>query len=148
MPQPFDASKEFKNEKVVLVSVPGAFTPGCQAYHVPPYIKNLEKLSSKGVDEVIVIASNDAWVMSAWGKVNGVKGDSKLKFMSDTKTFFSNNHGWAAGMGDRNGRWAMIIEKDGTVSYAENEKDPREVTVSSIFGHSGRYANVVKGLRR
>jgi len=67
--------------------------------------------------------------MSAWGKVNGVKEGSKVMFMSDTKSFFSKNHGWAAGMGDRNGRWAMIIEKDGKVSYAENEKNPREVTV-------------------
>lgn len=76
-----------------------------------------------------VIASNDAWVMCAWGKVNNVKNDDIL-FLSDTKTMFSQNYGWAAGMGDRNGRWAMIIEKDGTVSYAENEKDPRQVTVS------------------
>lgn len=51
-------------------------------------------------------------------------------FLADTKTKFSENYGWAAGMGDRNGRWAMIIEKDGTVSYAENESDPRQVTVS------------------
>lgn len=50
--------------------------------------------------------------------------------LSDTKTFFSKNYGWAAGMGDRNGRWAMVIEKDGTVSYAENEASPREVNVS------------------
>lgn len=50
--------------------------------------------------------------------------------MSDTKTHFSKNHGWDAGMGDRNGRWAMVIEKDGTISYAENEKSPGQVTVS------------------
>ena len=130
IPQEFDASKEFSGKKIVLVSVPGAFTPGCQAFHIPPYLQNLDKLQSQGVDIVVVIASNDAWVMSAWGKVNGVKGDSKILFMSDTKTYFSKAHGWEAGMGDRNGRWAMIVEKDGTVSYAENEKSPREVNVS------------------
>jgi len=70
--------------------------------------------------------------MSAWGKVNGVKEGSKVMFMSDTKSFFSKHHGWEAGMGDRNGRWAMIIEKDGKVSYAENEKNPREVTVRDL----------------
>lgn len=132
MPQPFDASKEFSGKKVVLVSVPGAFTPGCQAFHVPPYLENLNKIAEKGVDMVLVIASNDAFVMSAWAKVNGVKPDSKIMFMSDSKTFFSKNHGWDAGMGDRNGRWAMIIEKDGTVSYAENESNPRQVTVSGV----------------
>ncbi|KAK5000079.1 hypothetical protein LTR28_013180, partial [Elasticomyces elasticus] len=51
-------------------------------------------------------------------------------FMSDTKTMFSQKYGWPAGMGDRNGRWAMIIEKDGTISYAENEKSMRDVDVS------------------
>ena len=51
-------------------------------------------------------------------------------FLADTKSFFSKNHGWAAGMGERNGRWAMIIDKDGTVTYAENEA-PGEITVSS-----------------
>lgn len=48
--------------------------------------------------------------------------------MSDTKTFFSKHYGWS-GLGERNGRWAMVIEKDGTVSYAEVEQSPREVKV-------------------
>lgn len=53
----------------------GAFTPGCQAYHLPPYIQKASELKSKGVDIIAVIASNDAWVMNAWGKVNKVAGD-------------------------------------------------------------------------
>lgn len=133
MPQEYNASKEFAGKKVVLVSVPGAFTPGCQAFHIPPYLKNIEQLGGKGVDLVVIIASNDAFVMNAWGKVNGVKSEAKTLFMSDTKTFFSKEYGWAAGMGDRNGRWAMIVEKDGSISYAENEKDPRQVTVSAFL---------------
>ncbi|KAK1060483.1 hypothetical protein LTR12_000426 [Friedmanniomyces endolithicus] len=130
MPQDYNASEEFKGKKVVLVSVPGAFTPGCQAHHIPPYLNQYSKLASKGVDLVVIIAFNDSWVMSAWGKVNGVTKDSKVLFMSDTKTKFSEQIGWMAGMGERNGRWAMIIEKDGKISYAETEKSPREVTVS------------------
>jgi alkyl hydroperoxide reductase 1 len=100
----------------------------CQAYHLPPYIKNRKAFTDKGVDIVATIASNDSWVMNAWGKVNGVKGDEVL-FLSDTKTFFSKEHGWAAGMGDRNGRWAMVFDH-GKVVYAENEKSPGEVSVS------------------
>ncbi|KAF2773670.1 Redoxin [Teratosphaeria nubilosa] len=130
LPQTFDASKEFKGKKVVIVSVPGAFTPGCQANHIPPILANLDAFIQKGVDLVAVIGFNDAWVMSAWGKVNGVKGDSKIFFLSDTKSFFSKNHGWDAGMGERNGRWAMIADKDGTVTYAANEDSPRNVSVS------------------
>ena len=136
MPQEYDASKEFKGKKVVLISVPGAFTPGCQAFHIPPYLQNLDKIIEKGVDLVVVIAYNDSWVMSAWGKVNGVKGDSKILFMADTKTQLSKSYDWMAGMGDRNGRWAMIVEKDGTISYAEQEKSPRNVTVGYPFYES------------
>ncbi len=113
-PQEYDASKNWSGKTVVLVSVPGAFTPGCQALHLPPFIEKLPELKNKGVDIVAVIASNDAWVMNAWGKVNHVKGDDIL-FLSDTKTLFSKNYGWAAGIGDRNGRWAMIIGSDGIV---------------------------------
>ena len=54
---------------------PGAFTPGCSARHLPPYIEKLPLLKSKGVDIVACIAFNDAWVMSAWGKANGVKDE-------------------------------------------------------------------------
>ena len=86
MPAPFKASEEFKGKKVVIVSVPGAFTPGCQAFHIPPYMENINKIAEKGVDMVVVIASNDAFVMSAWGKVNGATKDSKVKFMSDVST--------------------------------------------------------------
>ena len=53
----------------------GAFTPTCSVSHLPAFIENLSKIKSKGVDQIIVIAFNDAWVMSAWGKANGVKGD-------------------------------------------------------------------------
>lgn len=53
----------------------GAFTPTCSVNHVPGYVQNLPQLKQKGVDVVAVIASNDPFVMSAWGKVNEVKGD-------------------------------------------------------------------------
>lgn len=66
---------EWANKKVVLFSVPGAFTPGCSARHLPGYIENLSKLKAKGVDVVATIAFNDAFVMSAWGKANKIQGD-------------------------------------------------------------------------
>jgi alkyl hydroperoxide reductase 1 len=58
------------------VAVPGAFTPTCQEQHITSYLGNLDKLKAKGVDSVVFIASNDAFVMSAWGKANGIKDDS------------------------------------------------------------------------
>merc|ERR1712036_145244 len=107
-PQEYDANKNWAGKKVVLISVPGAFTPGCQALHLPPYIQKLPELQSKGVDIVAVIGSNDSWVMNAWGKVNHVKGDDIL-FLSDTKNGFAKNHGWTLGPIEMDGgRWSLI----------------------------------------
>lgn len=58
----------------------GAFTPTCSINHVPGYIQNLPQLKEKGVQVVAVIASNDPFVMSAWGKANNVKGDDIVSF--------------------------------------------------------------------
>jgi alkyl hydroperoxide reductase 1 len=70
------SSIEWANKKVVVVAVPGAFTPTCSVNHIPPYLEKLSEIKSKGVDVIAVIAFNDAWVMSAWGKANGIKDDS------------------------------------------------------------------------
>jgi alkyl hydroperoxide reductase 1 len=75
IPIKFDASKEFKDKKVVIVAVPGAFTPTCQADHLSGYIKKLDQLKKSGVDLLIFIAYNDPFVMSAWGKANGITDD-------------------------------------------------------------------------
>lgn len=57
----------------------GAFTPSCSVKHLPAYIENLPQLKAKGVDVVAVVAFNDAWVMSAWGKANGITGDDIVR---------------------------------------------------------------------
>ncbi|KAL8828319.1 MAG: hypothetical protein Q9191_002659 [Dirinaria sp. TL-2023a] len=101
-PQPYNASKEFAHKKVVLFAI-----------------------KSKGVDLVIVIAYNDAWVMSAWGKANNVRGDDLL-FMCDIDLEFSKKIGWTKG--ERTSRYAMIIDH-GKITYAENEPGS-DVTVT------------------
>ncbi|MCJ1485392.1 hypothetical protein MMC06_005566 [Schaereria dolodes] len=127
IPQNYDASKEFADKKVVLFAVPGAFTPGCSVRHLPGFIENLDKIKAKGVDIVAVIAFNDAWVMSAWSKANGIKNDDIL-FMTDPGAKFSKEIGWTAGE-ERTGRYALIIDH-GKITYAEKESSPGEVSVS------------------
>ncbi|KAH8661912.1 peroxisomal matrix protein [Xylariales sp. PMI_506] len=127
MPIKFDASKEFKDKKVVLVSVPGAFTPTCQVTHVTGYIEKLSELKKAGADLVIFIAYNDAFVMSAWGKANDITDDSIL-FMSDDEATFSNSIGWT--LGARTARYAIVIDH-GKVVYAEKEP-AKGVTVSGV----------------
>lgn len=85
--------------------------------------------------------------MNAWGKVNGLSKDSKVLFMSDTKSFLSKDLGWEIGNTGRNDRWAMVIEKDGTVSYVEKEPDFKQVTVSSYLDDSS-WSLYVLGLWR
>ncbi|KAE9380068.1 allergen Asp F3 [Stipitochalara longipes BDJ] len=126
IPINYDASKEWANKKVVLFSVPGAFTPGCSVKHLPGYIENLSAIKAKGVDVVAVIAYNDAFVMSAWSKANGIKNDDIL-FLSDPGTAFSKKLDWT--LGERTARYALVIDH-GKIVYAEKEPG-REVTVSS-----------------
>jgi len=124
--QEYNASAHFSNKKVVLFSVPGAFTPSCTHKHVPGYIENLDKLRGKGVDIVAVLAYNDAWVMSAWGKAFGIENDDIL-FLSDPSTKFTQSIGWTKG--ERTARYAIVIDH-GIVTYAEKEPGS-DVSVSS-----------------
>ncbi|KAI1322387.1 peroxisomal matrix protein [Xylariaceae sp. FL0255] len=122
----YDASKEFMDKKIVLVSTPGAFTGTCSEKHLPGYIENVAKFKEKGVDKIVVIAYNDAYVMSAWGKAQGVQNDDII-FVSDTDTNFSKKLGWLKG--ERTARYALVIDH-GKITYAEKEP-ARDITVSS-----------------
>ncbi|RMZ83740.1 hypothetical protein DV738_g910, partial [Chaetothyriales sp. CBS 135597] len=126
IPQQYPASKLWADKKVVFFALPGAFTPTCSASHLPGYIEKLPALKSKGVDIVAVLAYNDAFVMSAWAKANGVKNDAIL-FLSDPDAKFSKSIGWNAG--ERTGRYAIVVDH-GKVTYAEIEPGKGEVTVS------------------
>ena len=119
VPTTFQSHAEFKGKKVVLVAVPGAFTPTCHMHHIPPFIQNVDALKAKGVQGVYVIAANDAFVMSAWGTEN--KAQDKVIFASDVNVAFSKALGAsldlsARGMGERTGRYAAIVD-DLKISY-------------------------------
>ncbi|KAK5954406.1 peroxiredoxin type-2 [Knufia fluminis] len=130
IPISFKASEEFKDKKVVLFAVPGAFTPGCSVRHLPGYIEKISEIRGKGVDLVCVLASNDAFVMSAWGKVNGIKDE--ILFLSDPDCKFSKSIGWDVGVSpNRTARYAMVVDH-GKVVYAEKEPG-RDVTVSGAL---------------
>ncbi|KIV77075.1 hypothetical protein PV11_08911 [Exophiala sideris] len=130
IPINYNASKEWANKKVVLFSVPGAFTPGCSVRHLPGYIEKLEEIKGKKVDIVAVLAYNDAFVMSAWAKANGTKNQEEdILFLSDPETKFSKSIGW--NLGERTARYALIID-NGKVVYAEKEPG-RDVTVSGAL---------------
>jgi peroxiredoxin len=108
----------FAGKKVVLFAVPGAFTPTCSEQHLPGYVQHADDLKAKGVDEIICLSVNDAFVMKAWGEDRGV-GD-KVRMIADgngdlTKALGLEMDGTGIGFGLRAQRFAMIVE-DGSVT--------------------------------
>ncbi|KAJ7757270.1 Redoxin [Mycena maculata] len=121
----------WKGKKVVLFSVPGAFTPTCHTNHLPPYLQRYDEFKAKGVDVLAVLAANDLFVMSGWARFEGCK--DKILALSDANAKWSAALGLSLdlterGMGVRTNRYAMIID-DLVVKYVEVEPAPG-VTVS------------------
>ena len=109
----------FSGKKVVLVSVPGAFTPTCSMNHLPGFVDHADELSAKGVDTIACMAVNDTFVMDAWGKDRGV-GD-KVMMLADGNGEYARALGLemdasAFGMGSRGQRFAVIVD-DGVVTH-------------------------------
>jgi peroxiredoxin len=122
----------FGKGKVVMFSVPGAFTPTCSARHLPGFVEQAAAIGAKGVAKIVCIAVNDVFVMSAWGKSGGV-GD-KIVMAADGNGEFTRALGLELdatgfGMGKRGQRFAMITENG--VVKALNVEAPGEFKVSS-----------------
>jgi peroxiredoxin len=118
--------------RVVLFSVPGAFTPTCDAKHLPGFIEKASALRDRGVDRLVCLAVNDVFVMNAWGKSAG-SGD-KVVMAADGNGDYTRALGLELdarghGMGMRGQRFALVIE-DGVVRQVHVEA-PGEFKVSS-----------------
>ena len=121
----------FSGKKVVLFAVPGAFTPGCSMTHLPGYVVNADKIKATGVDTIVCMAVNDAFVMDAWGKAQNAE---ELLMLADGNGTFTDAlglelDGSGFGLGTRSQRFAMIVN-DGTVIHLNVEAGPG-VDVSS-----------------
>ena len=107
-----------KGRTVVLFAVPGAFTPTCSMKHLPGFVDKAAEIRGKGVDEIICLSVNDAFVMGAWGKEHGAGG--KVRMVADGNGDFTRALGLEMdasgfGMGSRSKRYAMLV-KDGKVT--------------------------------
>lgn len=120
-----------KGKKLVIFAVPGAFTPGCDKTHLPGYVADAEGMKAKGVDEIVCVAVNDAYVMAAWGEAHGVAG--KVRMLADPQAVFTKAIGMdvdaAALGGTRSKRYSMIVE-DGEVKVLNLEPDGFGLTCS------------------
>ncbi len=131
-PQDISTDQLFKGKTVVLFSVPGAFTPTCDAKHLPGFVQHADAIKSKGVDTIACMAVNDVFVMNAWGKAGGV-GD-KVTMLADGNGDYSKALGLELdargfGMGVRGQRFAIIV-KDGVATHV-NVEDKGQFKVSA-----------------
>jgi peroxiredoxin len=125
-----DPAALFAGKKVVMFSLPGAFTPTCSAKHLPGYVAKLGELKAQGVDLVACLSVNDAWVMKAWAEAHDALG--KIVMLADGQAAFSKALGIDTeipGMGTRSRRGLFVIE-NGVVKSAEVEQ-PGKFEISS-----------------
>ncbi len=106
-----------KGKTVAIFAVPGAFTPGCSKSHLPSFIDAQDELKSKGVELTICIATNDAFVMEAWGRTSG-GADAGIMFLSDPEAELTRKLGLSieGGILVRSKRYSLIA-KDGVVTH-------------------------------
>ena len=131
-PEPITTAQIFDGKKVVLFAVPGAFTPGCSATHVPGFVVNADKIKAKGVDSIVCTSVNDAFVMGAWGQSQNAE---ELLMVADGNAEFAGKlglelDGTGFGFGTRSMRYSMIVD-DGVVSALNVEPDGAGISVST-----------------
>lgn len=120
----------FGGKKVVVFAVPGAYTPTCSQAHLPGFVVNADSIKSKGIDSIVCLSVNDAFVMDAWGKDANAEqimmvGDGNGEF---TKKLGLEMDGSGFGLGTRSQRYAMIVD-DGVVTKLAVE-EPGKFEVS------------------
>ena len=123
-PKDVTTDEIFKGKKVAFFALPGAFTPTCSAKHLPGYVEQAAAIKGKGVDSIVCMSVNDAFVMDAWGKAQNV-GD-KVTMVADGNADFTKALGLeldlvANGMGTRSKRFSMLVQ-DGVVKTLNVEK--------------------------
>lgn len=122
-PNPFNVAEQAKGKTVALFAVPGAFTPTCSEQHLPGYLEAAEQLKAKGVDEIWCVSVNDAFVMGAWGKQQGV--DGRIRMLSDGSGTWTKSLGLELdlvdkGLGVRSQRYSALV-RDGVIEQLNLE---------------------------
>ena len=118
-PKEISTDELFKGKKVVMFAVPGAFTPTCSVKHLPGFVQNAGAIKAKGVDTIVCMAVNDAFVLGAWGKEQGIGDD--ILMLSDGSAALTKALGLELdlvprNMGVRAQRFALVAV-DGKVTH-------------------------------
>lgn len=132
-PEPIEARDYFAGRKVLLFSVPGAYTPTCHKTHLPGFVAKAADIKAKGVDAVAVTAVNDIFALDAWLEASGAKG--RIDGLADGSAVFAKAIGLELdladfGLGLRGKRFAALVT-NGVVEWIEVEENSSACTVSS-----------------
>jgi len=138
----------FRGRRVIVFSLPGAFTPTCSTYQLPGFERNFEKFQSHGIQDIYCLSVNDAFVMNAWAKQQELKN---VKVIPDGSGTFTRLMGMLVhkdnlGFGDRSWRYAMIVN-DGVVEAWFEEPGREDNHGADPYGESSP-ENLLKHLQR
>ncbi|KAG5130840.1 hypothetical protein AAZX31_13G188500 [Glycine max] len=123
----------FKDKKVVIFGIPGAFTGVCSEEHVPTYMENIDKFKAKGIDTVICVSINDPYAMNEWAEK--LQSKDAIEFYGDFDGSFHKSLKLVTNLsnvllGTRSERWSAYVV-DGVIKDLNVEEDPSVVTVSA-----------------
>ena len=135
-PQGVTTDELFAGKKVVMMAVPGAFTPGCSMTHLPGFVVKADEIKAKGVDSIICTSVNDAFVMHEWGKAQNAE---EIIMLADGNAELANALGLSKdasgyGMGTRSSRYAMIVEDKVVKVLNVDEKGIDKSSAETILG--------------
>ena len=133
-PEAVQLSTLTKGRKVVIFGLPGAYTGTCSTAHVPSFMRTIDDMKAKGVDEVICVSVNDPFVMDAWSKDTGA-GDAGIAMLGDAQSEFTTAIGMdftapPVGFVSRSKRYSMLVD-DGKVTILNAEASPGECEISA-----------------
>ncbi|WP_028032624.1 peroxiredoxin [Chelativorans sp. J32] len=137
----------FAGKRVVLFSLPGAFTPTCSTYQLPDFEKLYEEFKAEGIDEIYCISVNDAFVMNAWGRAQNI---TNIKLIPDGSGEFTRKMGMLVakdnlGFGMRSWRYGAVIN-DGVVEMWFEEEGYSDNCDTDPYGVSSPQ-NILQALR-
>lgn len=123
----------FANKKVIVFSLPGAFTPTCSSTHLPRYEELYQTFKNEGIDSVYCVSVNDSFVMNEWAQAQEIEN---VQLIPDGNTTFTNAMGMLVdkedlGFGKRSWRYSMLVENGKVVKHfvePDKEDDPFEVS--------------------
>ena len=121
------SSEMFKGKRVVIFSLPGAFTPTCSAYQLPGFEEKYNDFKNLGIDEIYCISVNDGFVMNAWAQDQNIQN---VKLIPDGNAYFTRSMGMLVnksnlGFGERSWRYAAVV-KDGIIEKLFVEAGQRD----------------------